>query len=134
MPHVSTKKLDTQVSKQIATQLVQVLTKRGSKILTEVLTETEHLMLAKRLAIILMLNESFSYYRIGQVLGVSTSTIKRLHAQLLQGDFQSLERLSASKKEREMLWKTLESILRAGMLPQGKGRWQNIDALLTRKK
>ncbi len=134
MSHISKKKLDGSVAKQIYTQLVRVLIKNGSKSLAELLTETEQVMLAKRLAVILMLAENFSYYRINKTLGVSTSTIKRLHTQLLNGDFPALEKLAASKKEREVLWKTLESILRAGMPLQGRGRWQHIDTLLANMK
>jgi len=50
-------------------------------------------MLAKRLAIITMLDRDHSYYRIAQTLNVSVSTIRRLHRRLLAGHFDPLCRV-----------------------------------------
>lgn len=134
MPHLSTRHLDPEVRKHIDSQLIRLLLRNGPKLLRQLLTETEQLMLAKRLATLLMLEEDFSYYRIASTLGISTSTIKRLHKGLLNGDLPAIEKIAHSKKEREVFWRTMESIFRAGLPPQGKGRWQGIDALLTKMK
>ena len=135
MPHLSTEQLDPTVQKQIDAQLVRILLKSGPKLARELLTETEQLMLGKRLAALLMLADDFSYYRIGCTLGLSASTVKRRHGKLLNGDFPSIEKTAHSKRERMEFFKTLEIILRAGMPPiRGRGRWQGVDAILARMK
>ncbi len=66
---------------------------RGKARVHSILTPTERIMLAKRLAIITMLDRKHSYYQIGQVLNVSISTIRRLHKRLESGDFDPLCRV-----------------------------------------
>lgn len=50
-------------------------------------------MLAKRLAIITMLDKDHSYYDIETTLNVSGSTVRRLHKRLLSGNFDPLCRI-----------------------------------------
>ena len=92
MAHVGKETLKPSIRSEIEDQFVLLISQHengtGSKLLCELLTETEHLMLAKRLATILMLAEDFSYYRIYVTLGVSVSTSKRLHQQLIGGAFR----------------------------------------------
>lgn len=136
MAHLSKKILRPDIESEITSQLVRVILRTGRaasrKLMRELLTETEHLMLAKRLAAILMLKEECSYYRIGRTLGLSTSTLKRLNQQLLGGDFPTIERLVHMRKEKERFWHSLEVMLRAGMPPRGRGRWSGVDKILAR--
>ena len=135
MSHVASKPLPKEVQKEIADQLVRLLVKNGSRsatVLTELLTETEQLMLSKRLAAIMLLAQGFSYFRISQTLFMSTSTLKRLHQQLIGGDFENLEALVRARKNREALYEMIGNIIRAGMPPRGRGRWKQIDAILAR--
>ena len=97
MTHVSKHKVPTKIEKEIVEAFMRALLstnpKRGRARLYAILTSTERIMLAKRLAIVTMLDRDSSYYEIERTLNVSGSTIKRLHARLLSGDFDPLLRI-----------------------------------------
>ncbi len=84
----------------------------------EMLTDVERLMLAKRLATLLMLADEQSYYRIQQSLGVSVSTSKRLHGLLVRGAFPSVEKLLRDKRRRTELIQSIEKVVRGGLPPR----------------
>lgn len=100
----------------------------GIGFLEEFFTESEQILFIKRLAIIIMLNEHFSYYRIQKTLNVSTSTIKRMHEHLLSGKYDAIRKIYRKRKEREAFWDDLEVLMRAGMPPMGRGRWSALYA------
>ena len=85
--------------------------------LQELLSETEKLMLAKRLALIAMLVEERSYYRIKHTLGISTSTIKRFHHLIDRNGYLRIRKLLAVRQQKEDLMEFLEKLSRAGMPP-----------------
>jgi len=122
MPHLSNNPLPKQTRVEIEKELIALLfqsnTKGAKTLFTELLTETEVLMLAKRLATLLMLIDEQSYYRIEQLLGVSSSTSKRLHRMLVGGAFESLERKIERAKEKEELSRKIGLILRGGLPPR----------------
>ncbi len=120
MTHVSKNDLPRAVRQEIDRQFLHLSSGNEAKanFFEELLTDTERLMLAKRLATIFMLIEEQSYYRIEQVLGVSVSTSKRLHQLLIGGAFTSIERLAARKKEREKILANIDLIMRAGLPPR----------------
>ena len=97
MTHVSKRKIESHIEKRIVDAFMGALfstsVARGKARVHSILTPTERIMLAKRLAIITMLERDQSYYRIEQTLNVSISTIKRLHKRLLAGDFDPLCRV-----------------------------------------
>ena len=97
MTHVSKVKIPKDVERKIVTAFMNSLfstsTKRGKARVYAILTPTERLMLAKRLAIISMLDKEESYYGIEQALNVSRSTVRRLHRRLLAGHFDPLCRI-----------------------------------------
>jgi len=97
MTHVSKRKVEPKVEKQIIDAFMNALFStslaRGKARVRSILTPTERIMLAKRLAIITMLERDQSYYRIEQTLNVSGSTIRRLNKRLLAGDFDPLCRV-----------------------------------------
>jgi uncharacterized protein YerC len=135
MAHVATRPLPKKIRAEIDAQLVRLLARNGSRsmsVLNELLTETERLMLAKRLAAILMLAEDFSYFRISRTLIMSTSTLKRLHQQLIGDEFTVLETVVRERKNRKALFEMVGTIVRLGMPPRGRGRWKNIDRILAR--
>lgn len=122
MAHISSKKLNSAVEKELHAQLLRVTTVyRGRQILNELLTDTERVMLA----------EEIPYYRIRQILGVSISTTQRLHAAYEKGVYREIETLVARKKERENFWSAMEVALRMGLPPQGGGGGNIL--ILTRK-
>ncbi len=135
MAHVATTPLSKKVRGEIDSQLVRLLVRNGSRsasLLNELLTPTEQLMLAKRLAAVVMLAEELSYFRISKTLNMSTSTLKRLHQQLIAEEFTTLERMVHDRKNRKELFQMIVTIIRLGMPPRGRGRWQKIDQILAR--
>jgi|SRR3989344_9236829 len=138
MPHISQKSLKKEDFLKIKKQMVRTIApykERHTKmILGELLTGTEQLMLAKRLAIIFMLIEGFSFYRIEKTLNVSTSTIIRIYKARSGGAYQHIALCVKKKKRREEFLDTLEFVLRAGLPPiAGPGRWKNVNRLLYKK-
>lgn len=97
MTHVSKRKIERKVEWQIVDAFMNALfstsVTRGKARVHSILTPTERIMLAKRLAVITMLERDQSYYRIAQTLNVSISTITRLHKRLATGDFDPLCRV-----------------------------------------
>ena len=97
MTHVSKHKMEPVVEKRVIDAFMHAIFSaslaRGKARVHSLLTPTERIMLAKRLAVITMLERDHSYYRIGQTLNVSISTIRRLHKRLLAGSFDPLCRV-----------------------------------------
>lgn len=97
MSHVSKRKLPPEQRRKIVHAFMHSLfstsVHRGKARVFAILTSTERIMLAKRLAIITMLDTNHSYYRICKTLNVSVSTVSRLNKALLHGDFDPLCRI-----------------------------------------
>ncbi len=126
MPHVSKNKLDEQTFERIFKKLISVLEKAHGKnkfisVVEELLTETEKIMLAKRLAIVLMLFGDTPQHRISEVLFVSPSTIARISLAIELGKYNVIK--SISTKERVDLEKIIWLLLTAGgIMPPRAGR------------
>ena len=122
MANVGNQKLASSVVETITRQLFESLAGSNRKfsktIVLELLGEEEQRMLAKRLAAICMLIDDQSYYRIHQVLGMSTSTIKTLHAHLLAGTYANIEKQVLHKREREKMQARIGLLLRGGLPPR----------------
>jgi uncharacterized protein YerC len=116
MTHVSKRKIEFKIERQIVEAFMNALFStslaRGKARVHAILTPTERLMLAKRLAIITMLDREQFYYQIEKTLNVSGSTIKRLHKRLQAGDFDPLCRVFGRNLS---LLDYLEIFLSAGM-------------------
>ena len=81
MPHISQKKLDKKTRIALEKHLYTLLRNTGSqtriRVLEELLTETETIMLAKRIGMLLLIKKEVSLYKISDLLGVSPSTAER---------------------------------------------------------
>jgi uncharacterized protein YerC len=122
MAFVSSKKLSRDVLSRIRYQLVELLLqqktrKEVAQLVDELLTDTERLLLAKRVVLIIMLHNKCSYYEIHETLGVSTDTAARWHQALRAGELASIEKTLKRKGARDQLCDTIEVILRSGMPP-----------------
>jgi len=131
MPHVSRQKSDEKILNNLFAELVKILsphnTKDASKILNDLLTYTEKIMLAKRLAAIMMIAEGHSMYEIAAKLHISTSTVKRLHSNKQNAEyFQLLSVLRKRREEKERFWEIVETVSRLGMPSMGKDRWKAV--------
>lgn len=83
MPHVSRNKLDLKAEQKLIQILDLVLTKiqreeQINEFLVALLTPTERIMLAKRLAIIILLKEGLPESQIAETLHVTRVTVSRL--------------------------------------------------------
>ena len=127
MAHVSKIALPKKVRERIDTQLVNVLAKRWTKngktaVLYELLTKTEKLMLAKRIAIIAMIEAKCTSYEVGQALGVGSATVQRFRKQYLAGTYKNITKILNDKNSRGDFWDTIELFIRVGMPAKGVRR------------
>ncbi|MEK7575382.1 MAG: Trp family transcriptional regulator [Patescibacteria group bacterium] len=126
MPHISKEHLDQKVFLDMYTHFHNALTslrnkKESGKLIRELLTPTERVMIAKRVAMIYMLRKGHSVYEIEKVLKVSSSTVARYS---LKNDAKKFTFLLSIFKKSEGLgavFDTLEKLL--SHRTRGKGRW-----------
>jgi uncharacterized protein YerC len=136
MTHVSKRKIGIDTERRIVDAFMRAILStnlaRGKARVRSILTPTERIMLAKRLAIITMLEHGHSYYRIMQTLNVSVSTIRRLDQRRTRGDFDPLCRVF---NRNLSFLDYLELFLAAGMPSIGGPRHQKrLTALRTGRK
>lgn len=98
MTHLSKQPMDVKTSLRIKKNLLNALKVHKGRIIEELLTPTEFVMLAKRLALIIMLTRKYSSYQICKTLNVSISTVLRFDHMLESGVFKCIQRELASKK------------------------------------
>jgi Trp operon repressor len=133
MPHVSRKKISEKVLQNIFRALVHNVsraneTKDALLLVHGLLTKTERIMLAKRLAAIHLLSKGISVRKVSEILGLSISTAQRF---LAATEFKRIAQLVLFLERRNShFWKNIEYILRAGLPPQGHGRWYRIYRLI----
>jgi len=93
MPHISKKKLDTQITNELRKHLYTLVRNSGSQtrvlIFEELLTKTETIMLAKRIGALLLLKKGLSLYKISRLLGVSPSTVERFKLAMESGKYKN---------------------------------------------
>ena len=131
MTHISKKQLKKEFLNELFNQLSKVIAqlniKEADLFFDELLGDEEKIMLAKRLAAIVMCVEGNSAYRISQLLLMSPSTTERIRLNYQIGKYSRMEQvITKRKKEYEEFWRVLDVILRAGMPPRGKGRWKSV--------
>jgi Trp operon repressor len=131
MTHISNKYLDEKELNKMFTQMNRTLSQLSKKemdyFFSELLGKEERIMLAKRLSIIIMLMEKNSQYAIAEALHVSTSIVALQYRAYEAGRYNHIVGFFRKNKEKyEQLWKTLDTILRAGMPSQGRDRWKSV--------
>lgn len=127
MPHVSKKQLKEKVFLSIYDQFVGVVSAgsgRNQKVLVDLLTKTEKIMFAKRLAAIFMLTEGASLYHIQSTLNMSASTAARFSRNMKKGLYGHIEVFFHTKQKKKDFWEVLEVVISGGMPPIGRGRWK----------
>ena len=103
----------------IFTQLNNILGKLSSNetglFLSDLLGLEEKVMLAKRLAVVVMIQEGYSTYKISNTLKVSSATANKIKQQFTIGYFDNLIKfLKGNKKVYKILLETIDSILTVG--------------------
>ncbi len=131
MTNISKRSLDKQQQEQLFYQLSQLVhgtNKNETRVFLEQLfTETEQIMFLKRLAVILLLSKNQSAYRIAKTLKMSESTVNHIRLKYEFGDYDAIVKRSKKKEfDSKQFWNTMEVLLRGGMPPMGKKRWQSL--------
>ena len=136
MPHVSKNKLNPDALYKISEKLFRAVghlknEKEVAQFFSDLLTKTERIMLAKRLAIVIMLEAGYPFRVISRALKVSEATISTMKDRFDRGG--DGYKLALSRLEKEKFWKDffrlIEKIVAPDFLPPivGKGRWRNIN-------
>tara|TARA_B100001989_G_C24528031_1_gene459847 strand:- start:242 stop:646 length:405 start_codon:yes stop_codon:yes gene_type:complete len=130
MTRVSNQKLDKLVAKEIWNQLGETIGRlsasKADPFLESILTPTEQIMLAKRLAIIVLIDEGHTDYAISKTLRVSSSTVARLRETYNFGSYRPvLSGLKKNKADYVDFVNTLVDVIHIG-LPRyaGPDRWK----------
>jgi uncharacterized protein YerC len=120
---------------QLHTVLSNSSPKQVGSFLHELLGREERIMLAKRLAVIVMLSHGNSLYKTAQTLQVSTATAGKMQERLQRNDYtQLLTLLKKNKKQYHSFLETLDSLLHlGGVLPHytGMDRYRNLNKNLS---
>ena len=126
MPHVSSKKLDNKFSSKLFGKLLGVLSRAQngndlSLVADELFTNTEKIMLAKRIAVILMLDNEVPQQKITEVLHMSPTTVSKMSLKVELGKFDSILRVSKQEKTdmKKLVWNILTV---GGIMPPKVGR------------
>ena len=129
MPHVSKEKVEGKVFEGFYNELVFLIVKSNSKnarlVLDDLLTNTEKIMLAKRLVAGLMFSRGCSPYQVWTTLKISSSTASRMFLAYERGDYDNVL-ATLREKQSQTIWPLIEKISRGGLPPMGKGRWRAI--------
>ncbi|OGZ10696.1 MAG: hypothetical protein A3D67_02410 [Candidatus Lloydbacteria bacterium RIFCSPHIGHO2_02_FULL_51_22] len=131
--HPLKRKVLVVITDQLIISLLRAKTHKDAETtLKALLSEPERIMIAKRLAIALLLEKKCSFSVIKRTLKVSQSTIARIQNDGKQGRLSSaIRRFRESGHESNQgFLDALETLLRAGMPPiVGPGRWRYLDEL-----
>ncbi|MFZ1075217.1 MAG: Trp family transcriptional regulator [Minisyncoccia bacterium] len=137
MTHVSKKKIKKPIAKDLADQFLTFLTvahtKQDARIFAnELFSQTERVMLAKRLAIVILLTRGYSFTQIESSLGVTRQTVVRIWKEMQVGGFRKIAfyaRKHTKHFRRESTIDAFIRILHLGMPPRAGKRWQQLDKL-----
>jgi len=120
--HLTKKQLDSLFA-QLGKSLGKLPAKETDSFLTELLGPEERVMLAKRLATIILLIEGKSLYSISRDLKISTATAEKIKSHLNDGGYEFIiTSISKNQKVYISLLNTIDSILHlGGILPHYNG-------------
>lgn len=96
---------------------------QANAVLCEILGTEEQIMVAKRIAVIVLLSEGFSSYKISRILKLSETTIASIALKLTRGNYEAIQNsLGSSKKNYFAILEVLDSVLHlGGILPHYNG-------------
>lgn len=125
MTNVSKKEMDQNLAREIWQQLNEAVGRLSSTqstpFLEELLSESEQVMLAKRLAAIILIHEGHSDYAISETLCMSTDTVGRLRFKYNRGEFKSVVvGMQKNKTDYTEFIETLLDVIHLG-LPRYSG-------------
>ena len=119
------KNIFLKISDQLIDSLVDVNSRSSSKrFLKDILGDKERIMLAKRLAIIFMLERGYSFEAISKSVKVSLTTISKIWRKIKTKEIEFIPDKIRRERKKEKFWSSLEESLRFGLPPMGRGRWR----------
>lgn len=129
MVHLSKQPLKVKFSKKIFKQLTKLTAlsnKDNSTLFLEgLLTPSEQIMIAKRLAAVILLHGGRTPYEVALLLHMSQSTIGIMKEQYDAGQYAGvLALVGKSKKEKDEFMEFVGMLSRGGMPSMGKDRWK----------
>ncbi len=110
--------------------------KDAEEIISDLLTPTERIMLAKRLSIALLLTQGYEYREITKVLRVSFPTISMVNLALKYGKNgykKAVDRILRDEKLKEILNKTAQALITPATKGKGSGSWRYLRQELEKK-
>src|SRR3989344_7716711 len=139
MPHVSKRKLEEKFVKDLFLEIVSVFeraSRRGElkHVLGELLTPTEKIMFAKRLAVISMLAQNIPIHVIADNLSMSSSTIDIMSLRFEVGSYSHVVENGLKKTDIVDIINMIQTV--GGIMPprSGKGRWKSLDNSLRKER
>ncbi|MEK7470686.1 MAG: Trp family transcriptional regulator [Patescibacteria group bacterium] len=125
MPHVSKRKIEPKIQKHTLDSFTLLLKDLDNvpdteKFLTSILSETERLMIAKRIVAAFLLRHNIESEKIQDILKLTPATISRLklwiqtHQEGFDVIFDKLEKQRRWEIAKEILFKILDYAIRAG--------------------
>jgi len=131
MTNISKQNVSDELQLEISRQLTSLLTAKNfhttDRILNSLLTKAELTMLAKRIAIILLIDSGHGSYQIAKLLKVSQTTVSHFLEKYEKGDFNDLTKHCRQKRNQHPnIALVLEKILNGGLPSRGKERWRSL--------
>ena len=125
MPHVSKRKIEPKIQKYTLDSLTFLLKDLNNisdteKFLTSVLSETERLMIAKRVVAAFLLRHNIDSIKIQDLLKLTPATVARLklwiltHKEGFDVIFDKLEKRRRNNTVKEILFNILDYAIKAG--------------------
>lgn len=138
MPHLSRKRVKKHTFKRMTDEFVNAVSELKTKqeikgFMKELLTPTEQVMFAKRLAVIMMLKRGYPFQAVEKTLKISSSTSLRFWKMTKTQPFTFLLKDMKKREAKKKFWEELERLSRFGLPPRGKGRWANVYRMLGNK-
>ena len=129
MTHVSKRRLSDKKESELFDQMYKIIARLDAhstqQFFSDLLGPEEKLMLAKRLAAIILYIEGNSSYRVWTLLQISPSTAERIRLKYQIGNYNEIKKcITKNKSVYKDVLKILETVLQAGLPPRGRGRWK----------
>lgn len=133
MPHISKIKIDKKIKDDLEEQLLILIQDSGAKarlkILQELLTRIETVMLAKRLGVIMLIERKISTHDISRLLGLSPSTVARFESKTEQGKYRHTAEWVRKNKRIPQLEKLLEGFVTLLLSGRKRSLQKIVDAM-----
>ena len=128
MTNVSKKPIKKEILQKTSNRLNEIFSKLGNNtntklFLEDFLTNSERIMLSKRLTLIFMLSENVPFSVITRTLNVSPATVGKTARILDRGGYKNALAIFKKTKSSKLFWKQIETLFRTEMPKYGRGRW-----------